>query len=44
MGGYRSNAADDQMVVWNRNFTSRVGGNSGGPEEDYLSTRTLVAA
>jgi len=44
MGGYRYNAGDDQMVAWNRNFTSRVGDGSGDPEEEYLATLKFVAA
>jgi protein-L-isoaspartate O-methyltransferase len=44
MGGYRYNAGDDQMVAWNRNFTSRIGDGSGDPEEEYLATLRFVAA
>jgi SAM-dependent methyltransferase len=44
MADYRYNARDDDLVAWNRNFTSRHGDGGGDPEEHYLSTLRLVAA
>lgn len=44
MNRYTYNASDDDLVAWNRNFTSRIGDGSGDPEEDYLSELRIVAA
>ena len=44
MNRYIYNASDNDLVAWNRNFTSRMGDGSGDPEEDYLSALQVVAA
>lgn len=40
---YTYNLDDSKISVWNRNFTSRIGDETGDPEEEYLSLLRLIA-
>lgn len=42
MSNYIYNASDDDLLLWNQNFTSRMGDGLGDPEEEFLELVKLI--
>lgn len=40
---YKYNANDDDIIAWQKNFTSRIGDGSGDPEEEFLAYVRMMA-